>query len=232
MTGTIIGFIKVFKEEPHREEFLDGCLFMGRLGSYKKSEDAEENNRADKFEAPNSWFQSNLVSVEINNHVIEGIAGPVVIQNNEHDYLNIYCLYSITAKQHLYKDKQIDNLYSEIAVDKSIFKLGGDPVVITDIRKFITLAAEEIHKHGTQIKFGSVKYFDPESFHGTIPEDEQAFWKRKNYSHQKEFRLSMFRDFGSKPYKVPIPSLRDIAFPCSIDEIENTIKRKLLCVVA
>ena len=77
----IFAFIKIFKEEQHRKEFLNGKLYMNRLGYFKSYKDECANNISDKYEATSLWWQPNCIkSISINELTIptKDIAGPLL----------------------------------------------------------------------------------------------------------------------------------------------------------
>jgi hypothetical protein len=230
--AAIIGFVKVFEEEAHRHEFLDGSLHMGRLSSYKKIEDGIENNRADKFEGPSSWYQSGRITMKLiykgKEISVEGLEGPVVGQDLKYDSYSVFCLYSIILEKQEYIDDEINGLFEEIKIDSGVFNLGQYPVVITQPGDFIERVSAAMPSHGVDPRRGSIKYFDEATYHGNFDGEHGIYSKRSSFAHQKEYRFSFLNDQGSEPYKMKVGNIRDIAVPCSVAEIERTIRQEII----
>src|SRR5262245_4101784 len=93
----ILFYVKFFEKLQYAEDFLAGRLWMNDLGFFKRLEDA--SGRADRFEAPSSWYQPEQVEMRFGDLCIPSadLAGPVSIQFNSHDNTNLFCLYAGTS---------------------------------------------------------------------------------------------------------------------------------------
>jgi hypothetical protein len=74
---------------------------------------------------------------------------------------------------------------------------------------------------------GVIKYYDPDTFHGSFKELEAVFRKRNIYAHQNEHRFA-FGSHGPEGVKtIRVGSLDEIAFKVSTKEINHTVQIKL-----
>lgn len=214
MGRVIHTLIKVFKEEGHRDDFLNGCLYMNRLKFFKKIEDHEINNRNDPDEATSGWYQSNKGNyLKVNEHIIpsEDIVGPIKVGYDKFDDLNVFCLSALYSNE--FEEITEENLSASrenLVLDNKIFELGGYCVII-EPRSFIKKIKSAIRKKNLYYRMGLVKYFDPNIFNGAFSGIDAVFRKQIQFSYQKEYRIVIdSKTIGDDPYILEIGSVRDI----------------------
>lgn len=86
--------MKIFDEEKYALDFMQGKMFANRLSYFRRLDETQEANRGDKHEAVVSWVQPEDAKLTINGRHITQLAGPISIQMNWHEDLNIYCMYA------------------------------------------------------------------------------------------------------------------------------------------
>lgn len=224
-------FVKLFQSESHREDFLSGNLYMNTLKFFKGYEEQEESNVGDKHEAPMAWLQPGQFIMKLDGVELpeEDGAGPMLIQNNAHDRLNVLCLYSI-------HDCDIPNMKQdgfESFVEKQMLsdqaeKLGKFSVVITNTCQFSAKVLDGIRRLNVDGWAGLVDYYDSETFHGIFDKSRAAFNKRDSYEHQREYRFAIDRENDEdKPFTLEVGSLRDICTPMPTSAVNEALRASL-----
>jgi hypothetical protein len=66
----LCAFIKVFKKEEYREQFLDGSLYMNKLQFFIRIENQTTDGRNDPFESIYACFQPNNTTIHFGNVVL------------------------------------------------------------------------------------------------------------------------------------------------------------------
>ena len=211
----IFFFVKFFNEEQYVNKFIRGKIFANSLSNFKRIEDQVSANRNDRHEGVVSWFQpdrSRLVLNEID--FTPDLDGPIEMQKNWLNYLNIFCIYAAhSGELNLEKlsSGNIDLLRKQLEIPKDCLKLGRYAVVVKNVPEFI----RRIETTAKSISYGVnrrlVRYYDPTTFHGSFTDGEAVFWKRDEYRHQKEFRF-VFNPLvmGTDPITLDIGDIRDI----------------------
>lgn len=229
MPKTIFFFVKVFSKKTHAEDFLRGTLFSNRLAFFKKLEEDAQANRGDKHEAVVGWYQPNQISLTLNGREIKDLAAPVSLQMNQHNDLNIFCIYAAhSGPFEVITDENIFDLKDHLKIPSDCLALGDYAVVVTQAKSFIDRVLGAIKDKGFGLKAGLVEYYDPGVFSGSFSEDEAVFCKRKEFEHQREYRFIFDADIpGDVPLKLQIGDISDIAVLCSTSEVNNLLQIRL-----
>jgi hypothetical protein len=90
-------------------------------------------------------------------------------------------------------------------VDKRHYHLGDSFVLVLNTSEFLSRVSAAASKAGFAGQYGLVQYYDSQEYTG----DVGPFRKRKEFSHQKEFRL-VLRPSPGKPVELRVGSLVDI----------------------
>ena len=229
MKGTIFFFVKVFEKEDYLNDFLDGKLFMNTLAYFKNMEEKEVSNRGDKHEAVIGWYQPNKITVKVNDLEIKDLAGPLSIQMDHHENLNVFCLYAAHSGEFdCVTEETLPLLKEQLKISEECSKLGGFSVMVTNASKFIARVRDAAEKMGFPGSGGLVEYYDPATFNGEFSDSEAVFRKRKEFSHQSEYRIALKagNEFPSSII-LDIGSIRDIARICTFSEINTGLEVRL-----
>lgn len=107
MSSRIYMLIKVFDKEEYVDAFIQkGEMFCRTLGDFKKIID--DYVRGDAYEAVTDWHQPDQITLTFSykdndgvehSFPAEGLGGPVVMQNNGYDFLNLYCMYAVKVPE-------------------------------------------------------------------------------------------------------------------------------------
>jgi hypothetical protein len=196
-------------------DFLDGKIYMNRLSYFLVLEGDEKDNRADYREALVAIWQPKDVTIEVNGRVLTSIAGPIESRQQKNKHLHLFCLFTGATSESNFLNPE-DNkqaMQADFSVPEECENLGEYYVVIHNTKKFIDRMVESIRKagYGDSAKAGMVEYYDAESFTGEFG-DRAAFFKTKNFSHQKEYKFVLdTKTEDEDPLILDIGEIRDIA---------------------
>jgi len=231
MSQRILAFVRFFKEESHRDMFVRGDLYMNRLKFFKQYEEENEGNVGDKHEAVSHWLQPEEVTISIGDPQtgkllkLEGISNPVPVQYLIFDNYHVYCLFAIYFDEEE-RFESLEDMRLRILPDARATDL-GDYCSIIEAESFIRrldAVLLDASKTGLSSGRGLVEYFDPENFSGSFYGQDAILRKRKNFSHQREYRVFMHdMTIGSEPKNLNIGDLSDIATNCHKSELAKVI---------
>lgn len=225
MKKIVYSLIKIFNDEQHRDEFLNGSLYMNRLKYFKQHEEDGRNNRADIYEAVSGWFQPGVISIRIDGIEIppEDIATPVVVQLNKYNDYNIFCMFSISnVKVDEINDNHIDDIKKAFLLDDAVCNLGEYAAIITNVSQFLERVEEAIKREHYSGGRGLVEYYEPSIYNGKFLGMEAVFKKQIQYSHQKEYRIAIERTQpGDDAYHLEIGNIHDICISAKTSEINS-----------
>ena len=162
----------------------------------------------------------------IDRHTIEGFAEPPVVSPEWFDDINLYCMFAAHSGdfQHEPSEGYLDRLKEHLKMPEEYVKLGEHAVVITNTTEFLRRVEKAAHREGYGIRWGLVKYYDPQVGTPPIRSDiETIFSKRKKYAYQREFRFAI--DTGTTEggaITLDIGDIRDIA--CRTDTGEQSLE--------
>ena len=139
-SGPITMFlVKFLPEEEWVKELISGKIYMNRLSCFKRLEEQQVSNRADRHEGVSGWFQPGGTHATINGMDISSdLAGPIEIQR---DWLNAkhYSVCSHTGDLDLKTtigNIEILRRQLEIPVEYCQ-RLGTHAVIVRDCPKFL-----------------------------------------------------------------------------------------------
>lgn len=247
MTTRIYLLIKVFDTEAHADAFIQkGELFCRTLGCFKKLD--ENNGRGDRFEAVTGWHQPDQIKLAITfkdkdgvekTVPIERIAGPVTIQNNGYDKLNLYCMYAVqipefegsyeTEEERVAIVQKINSMLKDRSTLSADFlALGEFAVVVFQVEEFV----DRMKKAAKDRKYACwhrlVEYYDPDKFHGSFNELEAVFKKRNLYKHQSEYRFVFGSHEPEGSTVIYLGPLDGVAIKVPTSEINDKLQLKLV----
>jgi hypothetical protein len=246
MTSRIYLLIKVFDREEYADAFIQkGEMFCRTLGDFKRIDDP---GRGDAYEAVTDWHQPDQVKLTItikdNDGIektipIEGLAGPVVMQSNGYDKLNLYCMYAVKAKEfeETYETeeervvivKKINAMLKERStLSDEVISLGEFAVVVYQVEDFIDKVKKAAKEKSFACWNGLISYYDPDTFHGSFQELEAVFKKRNVYEHQNEYRFAFGSHEPEGSKVIHLGSLDGIAIKIPTREVNDKIQLRLV----
>lgn len=229
MSNTIYFFVKFFSKKTHAENFLRGNLYSNRLAFFKKLEEDEKANRGDMHEAVVGWYQPDQIRLTLNDREIKDLAAPVSLHMNQHNDLNVFCIYAAhNGPFEEITDENISIFRDHLKISTDCQRLGDYAVVITQAKSFIQQVLNAVKAEGYGLKAGLVRYYDPSVFSGSFAEDEAVFYKRKEFEHQSEYRFSFHTDIpGDAALELQIGDISDIAVLCNSWEVNDLLQVSL-----
>ena len=224
--NTIFFLVKFFPEASHAAEFVDGKLFCNTLSAFKKMEGTDDSGRADRNEGTTLWLQPGEVNLVLNDMDLSNdLAGPLQVQMEWLDYLHLFCMHAChTGALDIgdLSNENIEVLRQELMVPVDCLKLGEYAVVVKNVSGFINRVAAAVKENGYEGRRGLVKYYDPETFHGSFRGIEPVFRKQVMQSYQREFRIVIASgSFSNCPLTLEVGDLSDITIPLQADELNG-----------
>jgi hypothetical protein len=204
-TPNIWYFIKFFTEETHADQFVAGDLYMNTLSHFKKLESVSDDGRPDVTEGIANWWQPHDILMKFSAPGIgeteitsRDLAAPVSMSFTYHEYVHIFCLYTVHTIGFKFINGKIDCTTSEadelrrqLRIDERCLRFGKYAVIIRPA-DFVARVQQVLKGHGRKFAHGLVQYYDESTFHGTIPRNEIPFKKQKRFSYQQEFRICVY----------------------------------------
>jgi hypothetical protein len=226
---TIFFLVKIFDNKKHAKDFVDVKLFANRLSYFRLLEGDEQANRGDKHEGITSWIQPEEANIVINGRHITDLAGPVSVQMNWHEHLNVFCIYA--AHSGPFNNLNHENLYDfrkQLEIPEDCLKLGKYAAVVTSVTKFLERVQKAAIKNNYIMKAGLVDYYNPNEFSGSFSETEAIFKKRYEFSHQKEYRFTFDTGTsGKNPLVLDVGDLSDIVMLCDAEKLNRSLDVRL-----
>ena len=224
--SVIFFLIKFFNSADHATDFVNGKIFANSLATFKSLEVTDESGRGDRHEGTIAWLQPDQGRLEMNGmDLSDDLAGPIQLQRNWLNLLHIFCLHAVHSGAldiASLSNENVEELRSEFMVPDSCSSLGEHAVIVKDVRGFIKRMKSAARANGYEITHRSVRYYDPESFHGIFRDIESVFWKQDRHSDQREFRFVI--DNGSKcdtPLIMEIGDISDITMQFRSSELNS-----------
>ena len=218
----ILFLVKVFEQEEHARDFVNGTMFANRLFHFKKLEGDE--GRGDEYEGAIMLQSEDLILTlkatnqdtgEVDEITITGddLAAPVIMALERFDHINVFCMYAgHSGTFEWVSEANVLDLKKQLEIPEDCINLGEHAVVITNVKEFIRRVVASANREGYGIISRLVKYYDPNI--GTPParsEIDSIFTKRNQYAYQKEFRIAIdTRTEGSNPITLNIGPIDDI----------------------
>ena len=224
--GTTFFLVKFFGKATYADDFVHGTIFANRLSWFKQAEEGSESGRMDQHEGTTILLQPGNCRIEINGmDMSDDLAGPVQGQMNWLNHLNLFCLHAAHSGDldlaNLSNDN-IETLRQQLTIPDKCLSLGKYAVVVKKVPEFIRRMRDSALAKGYGIKYGLVKYYDPETFHGHFDGEEAAFRKQNRYRFQREFRFAMNSgSLGEEPLVMDIGDISDITLQLESSELNG-----------
>ena len=199
----IFYLMKVFSEAQQADDFVKGKVYANRLCYFKNIEDSEVRGDRDEgaIVLPRDGLTidmaaTNQATGEVDRIRIlsEELAGPLVIQPEWCDHINVFCMYA----GHIGDDKRsvevdhISECIEQLKIPADCQKLGKYAVIITKGPEFVRRVHQAAKRQKYKLAARLVKYYDAEvGMQSMQSEVEAVFSKRKIYEHQREYRFAI-----------------------------------------
>ena len=222
--------VKFYSRKQHADKMLAGELRAGRLKKFRETEDPV---RRDEYEGTMLWENEN---VEVSLRPGDGewwtlsphdLAGPIERRSHLLDNLNVFCM---TGFRSDFGPGPSCELVDQVKqqVEESLptcSEMGEHAVVITDVKEFLKRVTRGAKREGWQLRSWLVKYYDlypPEVASADERSFIPAFFKRRKYELEREFRIALNTDtVGDDPITLDIGDIRDIACYAETRELGN-----------
>ena len=195
--------IKVFQEDAHARDFMDGKLFANRLAYFKRIDGSDIRKDADEgaFMLPREGAVLDLTATNpATGEVISSIripgsqlAAPIAIRAGWANHVNLFCMYAVySSDSEDITDGTAHGLKKQFTIPDGILeRFGEHAVVIRNVQEFFRRVTVSAKQQGYGVKGQLVTYYDAET--GTLAALSYAdtvFAKRTEFRHEREFRIS------------------------------------------
>ena len=228
--ATVFFLVKFFDNLNHADDFVHGRIFANRLSRFKKVEDSDKSGRMDRHEGTIGWMQPGECCLTLNGmDMSDDLAGPVQIQKNWLNHLNVFCVYAAhSGDLNLASLSNIESLRQELTIPDECSALGKYAVVVKNVTEFINRMRSSAQANDYRITWGLVKYYAPATFHGNFRNVESveasAFWRQDQYRFQQEFRFVIDSgSLGECRLVMDIGDIRDITLQLESTELNGDV---------
>lgn len=167
MKDYIVSVIKIAKEEKYLDDFISGSLYMNNLNFFISSEVEEVGDSS----------EATAIHKKIPNPYLLGRESSFNIRDSSDIYTPVFCLYAI-------KMSDLEKNNGKIILDEKIVSFGEYAVIITDFSEFNNcIDKSDIIIERSLIHYNDFNKITNHVFFNPITH------KKREYSHQKEFRL-------------------------------------------
>lgn len=224
--------IKVFTDKLYAEKFLQGEIYAQRLSRFKCLEGDEE--RGDDFEGAIVYPPGSRLELEGTDPETEKVSKWIVLakeivnlrhQPHYFDNFNVFCTYAVDDDD--LEKVPNDNFETrrKLQPGEKLWEFGEHAVAILNVDSFVRRTKEAARRQGYSGWHGHVTYYDSDA--GT-PYMEPGMWtlfaKRRNFAHQKEFRVAIDTNTtGCNPITLNIGDIRDIAVYFHKDDLNHKV---------
>ena len=223
----VLFLVKFVNKVAHVNDLLNGKLFAQRLASFKRREINDAAGRFDRNEGTSHWQQPGLVHLAINDwDLTPDLAGPVQMQPDWFDHLNVYCMHAAHADEAAFDraaSGDVEYLRQRLLIPERCKNMGTHAVVVTDVPEFIRRFGNAIASNRFRAWSHLVRYYDPANFHGHFEGIDPVFRKRSEHSYQREYRFAIQSGtIGTDPYTLDIGGIRDITLRFKSSDLNST----------
>lgn len=206
-----------FQSAERIESLQDGLIYMNSLEWFRKHE--SENGDVvigDSFEAMFHINEGKFVLPDIGEEI--EIKNELIQTSSSNDYA--YCMFGIDpySNKFSFTDEQKENIEN----------FGDTALLILDKDEFFNRIRNAASKEGYEIYGGFVRYYDEtiDSLHLIMSllsgMHNIAFWKRKKYYYQQEFRFLVHAEKCEKDHlELNIGDIRDISKVLKTSQLLN-----------
>lgn len=219
--------IKFFGKKQYAEDFIRGKIFFNRLSEFKKIESDDNSGRMDRYEGTVACYQPDCIRITLNGIEIssEDLAGPVYIRKNWLNHVNIFCIHTSHTGDldlmNLSKDC-VEDLRRSLLIPDECLELGEYAVVVQNVSEFLKRMDNVVKIKGYRYMRQLVKYYSPETFHGSFSDSEAIFQKQSKYSYQREYRFAIWDGSDrTGPIILDIGDISDITIQLRANELNG-----------
>ena len=99
---------------------------------------------------------------------------------------------------------------------------GKHAVVIRNVPEFLSRVEAACKARRFRLKYGLVKYYDPDTFHGNFADEDSVLWKQTRYMPQREFRFAVNTGtLGEDHWDTDIGNIRKLTLQLQSEELNG-----------
>lgn len=206
-----------FQSTERIKDLQNGLIYMNSLEWYRRDENENADNVVgDSFEGMFHINEANFILPDIGENI--EIKNELMRTSASNDY--VYCMFGINP---------YSNSFNFTEEQKEIIKSFGDTaLLILDKDEFFDRIRKAAVKEKYEIYGGFVRYYDEKRDSGNLILSllsgmyNIAFWKRKSYAYQQEFRFLIHMQEDEKDHlELNIGDIRDISKVFKTSDILN-----------
>jgi hypothetical protein len=183
--------VRLFQEQAHRDQFVEGHIRLNTLGAYRAIE-GEDHLRIDRWEGLTHAFPSGT-RLTVAGHDVTPV-GPIRVHHSEVDGWNVCSFTAMYGPG----DDSVDEadlilLKQSAQLPEAIRGFGEYVAVLLDPPRFIEQLAARVARPDWHVRHELVHYHDRHSVSGSVPRERIGFFKPSEYAVQREFRVIVDR---------------------------------------
>ncbi len=197
--------IKICREKCYADRFRRGELYCNRIKHFKKT--GVDDYEGDILMWPDR-FSLSIVGEPLPVLTRDDLGVPLRASLDRIGNLNVFCMHGIYSNGNPQTTKQFKEQL-EIS-DRCVEDFGEHAVMLTNGKEFFTRVREAARRMGYRSARRLVKYY--QDIHPALASDlDGAFYKRKKYSYQREYRIAISTGtVGYDPLVLNIGDISDI----------------------
>ena len=223
--GQTFFFIKFFECDDYASKFVQGQLHAKRLSWFKKLESgSDESGRIDRDEGTSGWLQPGRGVLTLNGEVVEG--AQIQVQPHRLNHWHVFCLYAGHSgdldMDKVTREHDVEAIRRQLMVPDECLSLGKHAVIIKNVDEFTNRVAAKAKAEKYGFRSRKVQYYDPDSFHRILMDEEAVFWKQKSFEYQREYRIAFdTRTLGRGALNLDVGDLSDITLRLDATELNG-----------
>ena len=223
--GQTFFFIKFFECDDHARKFVQGQLHAKRLSWFKTLESgSDESGRIDRDEGTSGWLQPGRGVLTLNGEVVEG--AQIQVQPHRLNHWHVFCLYAGHSgdldMDRVTREHDVEAIRRQLMVPDKCLSFGKHAVIIKSVDEFVSRVAAKAKAEKYRFTHGRVQYYDPDSFHGILRDEEAVFRKQKRLEYQREYRIAFDTGtLGCGALNLDVGDLSDITLRLDATELNG-----------
>ncbi|MGC4094901.1 MAG: hypothetical protein QM756_44685 [Polyangiaceae bacterium] len=221
--------LRLFDKVEYAEQFRAGKLRLHKLKFFREYLDSNGELRGDPWEGTCAVIQpSQFSEMKIGDKTIRGdqLLEPIRIAAEFQLSWSLQCFYALTnAGFEAGNFDSLEQLRELFLIHQRCYGLGASLAYLVRPQEFMRRFHKAIRAAGHKYARNLVTYYDANTFHGEFRLDEVPFRKRQEFSHQREYRFSVYStDADPDPLLLDVGDLSDICKITTPDEFNRDLK--------
>lgn len=225
-TRHVWALLRIFKEEDHRDAFVEGRIRFNTLGFYRRIERADQTGRADSWEGVGGWLDHTQVKLTFAGQEIrsEHLTGSIRMYPPGTHGWNVCSFVALHwPNDRRIPPEELSLVREQLLLPDSLRSLGEYVAIVADGTEFLKAVHGELARRGFVGRDGLVGYVHESTGSRAVDPARIGFVKRRDaFSYQQEFRVIVERDNPDEEVLwLELSDLSTVAIPTTVDEFNE-----------